>query len=238
MSRWKAALLHLCISAVIAVGVLVLMIGIWYPPPYYSVSRTETLILLIIGIDIVLGPLLTLIIFNAKKSRRALSFDFTVIGLLQSAALVYGLHQIFISRPVFLVADRGYIDAVYAHSIDRTPSPNAHYTSVPVWGPELVGLQIPDDSASRSKLVEMMMSGKGSVRERLAAYVPYEQVQAEVLSHSKPAAELTGEFEFAGFKRDQLRYVPIHCRSGTLLMILDGSSGAALGAVPDSRPGL
>jgi hypothetical protein len=236
MSRWKAALIHFGLSVLIAGGVLFLMLVIWYPPPYYSVSRAETLILLIIGIDLVLGPLLTLIVFDARK--KWLKLDLAIIALLQTAALVYGLHQIYTSRPVFLVAERDFITAVYAYSVDHTPAPNAHFTELPKWGPELVGLQIPNDPQTRSRLIELMMDGKGSMRERLSAYVPFEQVQAELLEHSKPATELTGELDFDGKSPDQLRYVPIYCRSGTLLMILDAATGAPLGAIPDSRPNL
>ena len=46
------------------------------------------LILLMIGVDVVIGPLLTLIVFDPKKKH--LKFDLVVIAALQLAALAYG----------------------------------------------------------------------------------------------------------------------------------------------------
>ena len=101
MSRWKAAGIHLSISLAIGLLVGALLFGVWYPPPYFHAAGADELILLLVGIDIVLGPLMTLVIFRSGK--RGLKFDLTVIGLVQAAALVYGLSIVLQSRPVFLV---------------------------------------------------------------------------------------------------------------------------------------
>ena len=52
-------------------------------------------------IDIVAGPLLTLIVYNRAKPE--LKRDVSVVGLLQLAFLGYGLHTAWVSRPIFLV---------------------------------------------------------------------------------------------------------------------------------------
>jgi len=36
MSRWKASLIHLTISAVVATAVLALMLLLWYPYPLFA----------------------------------------------------------------------------------------------------------------------------------------------------------------------------------------------------------
>ena len=79
MSRWKAAGIHLSISLAIGLLVGALLFGVWYPPPYFHAAGADELILLLVGIDIVLGPLMTLVIFRSGK--RGLKFDLTVIGL-------------------------------------------------------------------------------------------------------------------------------------------------------------
>ena len=102
ISRWKAAGLHLLISVFVAILAGSLIYFVWYPPPYFKVAGGNNLMLLIMGVDVVVGPLLTLTIFKAGK--KGLRFDLTVIALLQITAFCYGLRVIALARPVFVVA--------------------------------------------------------------------------------------------------------------------------------------
>ncbi len=68
-----------------------LVFGLWYPYPFREISGGRELFLLIVGVDVVMGPLITLAVFNPSKSRREKILDFSLIGLLQTGALVYGL---------------------------------------------------------------------------------------------------------------------------------------------------
>ena len=40
------------------------------------------------------APLISLITYNSRKSRLALVFDYTVVGLVQVAAFVYGVYSV------------------------------------------------------------------------------------------------------------------------------------------------
>ena len=73
MSRWKAASIHCSISALVGLIVGFLLFGLWYPPPYFHAAGADELILLLVGVDLTLGPLLTLIVFRSGK--RGLKFD-------------------------------------------------------------------------------------------------------------------------------------------------------------------
>ena len=101
MSRWKAAGIHLSISAFIGLVVGALLLGVWYPPPFFHAAGADVLVVLLVGVDVVLGPLLTLIVF--KSGKRGLKFDLALIGTMQAVALVYGMSVVLESRPVFLV---------------------------------------------------------------------------------------------------------------------------------------
>lgn len=228
MSRWNAAAIHLAISALIALGVLVAILGVWYPPPYFWVSRAETLVLLIIGVDLVLGPLLTLIVFDPRK--RWLKFDLAVIALLQVGALAYGVHALYSSRPAFLVAEADRITMIYAHAVRTEGAEDAAYSSVPKWGPELVALQVPDDAASISQAIELMMGGGGELRERLVAYAPFEEVRERMRRSARSASEFEGTAIDIDRPLDELLYVPVYCRNGVVYMLLDAQTGEPVGA--------
>ena len=89
LNRWKAAAIHLSLSALIAATVVTVMLLVWYPPPHFHAMGGEGLLKVLVGVDVTLGPLLTLIIFNPKK--KSLRFDLSVIAALQVAALAYGV---------------------------------------------------------------------------------------------------------------------------------------------------
>jgi len=67
LNRWKAATVYLGLSATIAALIVGLMLLVWYPWPYFEAMGGEKLILLMVGVDVVLGPIIVLIIFNPAK---------------------------------------------------------------------------------------------------------------------------------------------------------------------------
>jgi hypothetical protein len=81
MTRWKAAGTHLAISLALAALVGALLYLLWFPPPYFIAAGASTLILLLMGVDIGIGPLLTLLVFNPAKPRRLLRLDLSIIGI-------------------------------------------------------------------------------------------------------------------------------------------------------------
>ncbi len=101
MTRWKASGIHLLLSAGIAAAAVAVMLGVMYPWEYFQASGGFKLLTILLSVDVVIGPLLTLLVF--KTGKPSLKFDLTVIALLQIAALVYGMSVVVDARPVFLV---------------------------------------------------------------------------------------------------------------------------------------
>ena len=64
--------MHFTISAILASCVIGLLMFGWYRLPYFWAVGGPMLLVLIIGIDVVLGPTMTLIVFNPAKSGRHL----------------------------------------------------------------------------------------------------------------------------------------------------------------------
>lgn len=56
---------------------------------------------LILIVDLVIGPLCTFVVY--KKGKKGMAIDLTVIGVLQIAALAYGLWAVNSQRPSYLV---------------------------------------------------------------------------------------------------------------------------------------
>lgn len=109
----RASFFHLCISVVIFSLMLFVVISFWYPPPYFTVDGGWVGIRMVAFIDIVLGPLLTFIIY--KPGKPGLKMDLTIIGVIQICALLYGIHTLYNYRAVSLVY---VLDSFYVRSMD------------------------------------------------------------------------------------------------------------------------
>lgn len=94
---------HLVISLAIALLSLYLVFYIWYPAPIDKAAGVGEIILIMLGIDVTLGPLLTL--FLAKEGKKGLKFDLIVVGLVQLLALGYGLYSVDRGRPIAIAFD-------------------------------------------------------------------------------------------------------------------------------------
>jgi hypothetical protein len=111
-ARLKAAGIHIAISTVIFLVFLYFILAQWYPIPYFVTDGGWQGIRIVIAVDMVLGPLLTLIIFNPAKSRRAILFDLSMIGLAQFAALVWGAYAVYSQQPAAVIQWEGSLRSV------------------------------------------------------------------------------------------------------------------------------
>lgn len=165
---------HLFISLLIAVLSLYLVFECWYPNPLDKALGVASIFLLLLCIDIIVGPLLTLVV--AKKDKKTLKTDLLTIGIIQVFALVYGLYIVTQGRPVWIIYDSGRFELVQAYEAviqsEERPSPSAFRLGLagPVWGN--VTDQLPDsiqagDAYYRAEFLE---SYDENVAAKVGAY--------------------------------------------------------------------
>lgn len=237
LSRWQAAGIHLAISAVVAAAALLVLLRIWYPPPFFSAEGGSDLLYLLVAVDVVLGPLITVIIFKAGKP--GLRLDLTIIGTLQAAALAYGLHVMFVARPVYVVLALDQFETVRANDLEAADIAQARdpaYQSLPLSGPQYVSVELPKDMAQLREIIgEAQISGK-VVTHLPRYYVPYAKHQKQALEQSQPlepAIKRGGDFALlaqrfltaSGRKAADLKFIPMQMRRGYGAALLDANSG-------------
>ena len=110
-NRWQAAGLHFSGSLAVIGLYLLLVVFAWYPAPYARIEGVQDVVLILVGVDVVLGPLLTLIVFNPAKV--SLRLDLSLILAVQLAALAWGVQVTYAQRPLFLA----YAPAAAAFSL-------------------------------------------------------------------------------------------------------------------------
>jgi hypothetical protein len=129
---------HLSVSFAIALCALFVVFSLWYPAPLDKALGVVSIFLLLLAIDVIVGPLLTLLV--AKQGKKTLKTDLLTIGVIQFLALAYGLYTVAQGRPVWLIYDNGRFEVVQAYeavldSNDASSSKIFHLgLAGPVWG--------------------------------------------------------------------------------------------------------
>ncbi|MCW5223265.1 pilus assembly protein [Verminephrobacter aporrectodeae subsp. tuberculatae] len=242
--RLRASGIHFGISLGMAALAALLVFGLWYPYPYREISGGRALFLLVVAVDIVIGPLITLTIFNRAKPRRELLMDFTVIGALQCAALGYGLWTVFVARPVHLVFEYSLFRVVHAVDVDPALLAQAPATlrELPLTGPSAISLRPFRNAQEQFDLTMQALNGVPlAVRSEL--WQPYEAAAAEIVKVSKPAADLKTRFPAhasqidaavaaTGRPIENLRYLPLVGRQKAWTALIDPANARPMGFFP------
>ncbi len=236
--RIRAALIHLTLSAAVALAVFLPLYFYWYPDVLFEGAGGRDLFFLIVGVDVTLGPLITLIIF--KPGKKGLLFDLIVIGLMQTAALAYGVYTLFESRPVHIafVIDRFEIVRANGFPAGELEKGVKGNDKLPWTGPTLIGVKLPTDADEQFNL---MISGFGGVDAQYYPryYVPYADVRADVVKQSRPlevlrkrnperAGEIAQVLASIGRNEADVRFVPMRAGKYDLTVFVDAKSGDIL----------
>lgn len=160
--RTRAASWHLLASLVIASLAAMLVFLIWFPYPYNEVSGGRQLFELVVGVDVILGPLLTFIVFNRYKLGKELWRDMSFIVLLQLAALGYGMWTVHIARPVYLVHEVDRFKVVTRADIDPVELSQAplQLQKLPLSGIRVIGVRLSRNSSEMFNSIESAIAGK------------------------------------------------------------------------------
>ena len=187
LNRYQAFGLHLLGSVSVAFFSSALVFLVWYRWPLAAATGVTEIFAMLLAIDVVIGPCVTLIVFNPKKKK--LKYDLAIVTVLQIAALLYGLHAVFIARPVYLVFNADRFDLVYANDLTveklRTVT-DPRFKSIPLFGAKVVAAQSPDDVKARNKILFNALQGGDDLPQLPQYYVPYvdEKIQVQKRIHS------------------------------------------------------
>lgn len=245
MAALKAASLHLGASTVVAMLAAALVFGVWYPYPYWELTGGRELFLLIVVVDVVCGPLLTLVMFNPRKSRRELAFDLGIVAAIQVVALTYGVCTLAMARPVYLVFEVDRFRVVSTADIQdgQLKSELGGLHRLPWWGPKTIGVRPPRDGEETLQSLDLSLQGN-EPSARPDWWVPYddcrEQVKSraqriDILRHKHPAKHvvLDDAIRETGRKELDLKWLPLTgFRSNEWIVLLDSDRGNVVGFAP------
>lgn len=190
-NRFQAFLVHLLCSALVALLVLVLVFVIWYPGLIAPATGVDEIFYIVLGVDVCLGPLLTLVIFNPKK--KELRRDLLIICTVQIAALLYGIYTVGVVRPVYVVFEVDRFQIIYANDLDEDSLAEAsrdEYKSIPWFGPKWITSITPGDIEERNELLFSVIDGGDDLAKLPRYYAPYIESKQEIIEKANPLIAL------------------------------------------------
>ncbi|MEM1263855.1 MAG: hypothetical protein AAGH76_15765 [Pseudomonadota bacterium] len=236
MSKIQGFLLHLAISALIVGAALATIFFVWYPTPYFAIAGAFDVVKVLVGVDLVLGPALTLLFYRPGKP--GVWFDLGVIAAIQLVALVYGLWTIHSERPLYMIFTVDRFVMLSARDIDPDSLPQAWQRRRPLSGPLYAVATMPEDRDAQQALLFEILDGAPDVEFRPAHWSTLDDKREIVTARIEPLSDLPSghEAELSGFDDDTVGFVPVTWKVDTAMaLIVDKDTALPLGVI-DTNP--
>lgn len=179
-AKFKFVATHLIISICVAIFIASIVFFCWYPFPLNIAVGVTHIFLMMLGIDMVLGPFFTWLVY--KEGKKCLKFDLFVIILIQIIALAYGIYKIADGRPVWLVYNVDRFELVKNNEIVmENPKQVQERFKEPSWfKPQFIAVEFAKDNKQRNKeMFAEIMSGI-SIAQRPERYVQVKQAKSQI----------------------------------------------------------
>jgi hypothetical protein len=178
------------ISIFIVLAVIGLVFGVWYPQPLATAVGVTQIFLMLILIDIIVGPLLGLLVY--REGKKSLKFDLSVVILLQISALVYGLYNLEQGRPAWLVYNVDRFELVRKNElVDINIQQAQPQFQQPSWfKPQYVSTEFAKDTQQRNNEMFAEIFDGISVAQRPERYVELTQAKTQIQQRALPLKEL------------------------------------------------
>lgn len=159
--KFRAASIHFLVTCLVASFSAVLIFCLWFPAPFTHIAGGVDLWGILVGVELALGPLMSLVIYSSKKSLRSLVIDYSLVGLVQFSALMFGISTLYSVRPVFMVFVKDRFELVAPVDFADGDWRVARSWRDSWVGPAILGVRTAEDNEENDELLfEAVLSGK------------------------------------------------------------------------------
>lgn len=239
--RIKFFLSHLIISLLIALIIVGVVFLIWYPTPLgKAVGLTEVFVMLI-TIDIIIGPLLSLLIY--KEDKKNLKIDLSMIIFIQISALIYGVYSIEQGRPVWIVYNVDRFELVRANDlvVDNIDNIPQEYRRKSWFKPKFVGVEFSKDRATRNNDLFKEVTEGVSIAQNPERYIAINKVK-KTMQNKAQSLSLLEQYNDKNTVKEILMkfpeanaYVPLKSNIVDMTVLINKEKGSVIEVV-DLRP--
>ncbi len=232
----KATSIHLLISFALAV-ICYFFIKQMYPFPLLRATGVLSIFIMMMVIDLVIGPLLTFIVYKVPK--KTLKMDLAVIAILQAGALCYGMYSMYQGRPAWVTYVIDRFELVRAN--EMVENPNLSIKPKPLG----ISYHYAEFTITPENRFEMFMNesqGAGP-QNRPEFYRPLSKARVLLLRNSKPLIELE-KYNQSDRVKSTLKkypeadsYLPLKGSAEDMTVLMNTTSNnVAVVAIIDLRP--
>ncbi|MFZ0024079.1 TfpX/TfpZ family type IV pilin accessory protein [Acinetobacter sp.] len=188
--RVQFFLCHFFISSCIAVMLLMWTFCVWYPTPLAKATDVTHIFLMLLIVDVILGPLLGFIVY--KEGKKTLKFDLSVIIFIQIAALCYGVFSIEQGRPVWLAYNIDRFELIRKNEIidEHLDQAQSQFQQTSLLQPQYVAVEFSRDKKQREDDMFAEALGGISIAQKPERYVDFVQAIPQIKQRAKNVKEL------------------------------------------------
>lgn len=237
MTRFGAFFTHICLSLVVVGGFVLAAYFLWYPHPLLTLQGGLAVIGILMAVDIVIGPILTLIVFKAGK--KGLFFDLSVIAIIQVVAFLYGASVIYSERPLYLAFAYNQFYVMAGQDLQGNPPDFSGADHYGVLGPAVVFSEIPAGRAKSGDAMFAGLVGDSSVASDATSYKPLSQgketLARETFQPGDVLADIGSDIRpwaaSRGVDPSSLYYFHLIGRQGRAVAVVDPTLGKLIGII-------
>ncbi|MHB1513761.1 MAG: hypothetical protein ACYCTF_10970 [Acidiferrobacter sp.] len=246
MSRIKAASLHLAITVIALGAVFAVVRTFWYPHPLLTADGGWQAFALLAGASLVLGPLLTLVVFRSGKKN--LRMDLALVAFAQIVAFGFCTHLLYVRRIQMVVYSQGAFHALdQAHIALIGPKGRALLRRLPD-RPAYVYVQLPHSKKAMLGVEIRTLQGEPPIFLRGWRYRPYTASERKkMLTQGYPlvaiarknpiAARLLARFRADHPRQTKSVFVPLRGTYSSVMLAFNPRDGRLAGMLP-FNPGI
>jgi hypothetical protein len=236
INRITAFLCHLSISGMVGLAAVFVVFYIWYPAPLHEAAGVTRIFLLLLAVDVAIGPILTLIVFKPKKP--SLKFDLTVIALLQLSALGYGMNTVFEGRPAFVVFSADRFELGRACDIDPESADRAlksgNQAAIAGWAqPRWVAAVEPKDPKRAQDILFSALKGGPDWPQLPELFIPLSQVKEQMLARARTVEELREQLRKTQSPVNlddskDVKWLPLRGKAKNMIVLIDAQTAEVI----------
>lgn len=229
---------HFALSLAIFAGIIWLCMELWYPPPYFWIDGGWFAVRIAAVVDVIAGPLLTLVVFRPGK--RWLAANLAVIAFVQAAFLAWGVIVLERERPLLAVfigapAERFY--PVTRELAEHGLRPLEEVQALSAERPPMLAVRLPDDPEKARDLLQASLQGRSGVLRRTELFEPLEGEQLKkLLAAGRSRDRIAGVWPIAhaniqrflaerGKRFEDYAFIPVHGRYYVALLAFERAGG-------------
>lgn len=190
-AKFKFVAIHLVVSMCVALLTMYIVFFCWYLLPLNKATGVTHLFLMMLAIDIILGPFLVWLVY--KEGKKSLKFDLCVIILIQIIALSYGVFKIADGRPVWIIYNVDRFELIRNNEIviESNNQIKSDFRQASWFQPRFASTEFAKDSKQRNREMFAEITTGISIAQRPERYVSLFKAKQQIQQRAQSLGQLT-----------------------------------------------